>query len=38
MRSRAPAAAMDNSNELPTAAAFAHNLTAFDDHAHFPVN
>jgi hypothetical protein len=23
---------MDNSNELPTAAAFAHNPTAFYDH------
>jgi len=35
---RAPAAAMDNSTELPTASAFAHNPTAFDDHVHFPVN
>jgi hypothetical protein len=38
MRSRAPAAAVDNSNELPTAPAFAHNPTAFYDHVHFPVN
>jgi hypothetical protein len=32
MRSRAPAAAMDNSSELPTAAAFDHNPTAFYHH------
>nr|ART89922.1 hypothetical protein [uncultured bacterium] len=32
MRSRAPAAAMDNSSELPTATAFAHNPTAFYHH------
>ena len=32
MRWRAPAAAMDNSNELPTAAAFAHNPTASYHH------
>jgi len=38
MRSRAPAAAVDNSTELPTAPAFAHNPTAFDDHVHFPLN
>jgi hypothetical protein len=38
MRSRAPAAAMDNSTELPTAAAFDHNPTAFHHHVHSPVN
>jgi hypothetical protein len=38
MRWRAPAAAVDNSTELPTAPAFDHNLTAFDHHVHFPHN
>ncbi len=38
MRSRAPAAAMDNSTELPTASAFDHNPTAFYHHVHNPVN
>ena len=38
MRLRAPAAAVDNSNELPTAAAFDHNSTAFHYHVYFPLN
>lgn len=32
MRYRAPAAAVDNSSELPTAPAFAHHPTASNHH------